>query len=114
MGTRGLFEDRVQRFDKHRLGANLDFGKHFEKYARLAWEQKFPEIYHAWLTREQKLPEIYLITRDRILLFVSALPYSIDYQATDSTVLFSLAKLAAAACRVARYSMSSSLIAFEG
>ena len=40
------------------LGANLHFQKYFEKYARLAREEKFPEIYR---------------TRDRILLFVSAL-----------------------------------------
>ena len=40
------------------LGANLHFPKYFEKYARLAREEKYPEIYR---------------TRDRILLFVSAL-----------------------------------------
>ena len=40
------------------VGANLHFPKYFEKYARLAREEKFPEIYR---------------TRDRILLFVSAL-----------------------------------------
>ena len=40
------------------VGANLHFPKYFEKYARLAREEKFPE---------------YRSTRDRILLFVSAL-----------------------------------------
>ena len=40
------------------IGANLHFSKYFEKYAMIAREEKFPEIYH---------------THDRILLFVSAL-----------------------------------------
>ena len=46
----------VQR--RRDFGANLHFPKYFAKYARLAREEKFPEIYR---------------TRDRILLFVSAL-----------------------------------------
>ena len=40
------------------IGANVHFSKYFDKYAMIAREEKFPEIYH---------------THDRILLFVSAL-----------------------------------------
>ena len=40
------------------VGANPHFSKYFEKYAMIAREENFPEIYH---------------THDRILLFVSAL-----------------------------------------
>ena len=39
-----------ERFDElreaHNIGANVDFPKYFEKYARLARKEKFPEIYH--------------------------------------------------------------------
>ena len=55
-GGRGTSSIRGAR--RAAVGANLHFPKYFEKYARLAREEKFPEIYR---------------TRDRILLFVSAL-----------------------------------------
>ena len=42
------------------IGANLDFRKYFEKYAGLAREQKFPEIY---LTRHRILLRYLLVSR---------------------------------------------------
>ena len=43
------------------FGANLDFGKYFEKYARLTREQKSPEIYHAWLVGSKKFRKFTLL-----------------------------------------------------